>query len=75
MADGSVSTLIEADMDAYNVDAATAVDQIIAARDAFAQRMKQIEAVRLKAKKQIRATSESPFDIAKQAKADIENVQ
>lgn len=73
-ADGTVSQLIEADMDAYGVGAATAVDQIKAARDEILSTTKKVETIRLKAKQQIRQTTDNPFDIAKQAKADIDNL-
>lgn len=73
-ADGTVSDMIQADMDAYGVDADTAVNQINQARMSVLSAMKSSETLRLKAKKDIRETQGNPFDIAKQAKKDIENV-
>jgi len=73
-ADGTVSDMIQADMDAYGVDADTAVNQINQARGSVLSAMKSSETLRLKAKKDIRDTQGNPFDIAKQAKKDIENV-
>jgi hypothetical protein len=73
-ADGTVSDMIQADMEAYGVDADTAVNQINQARGSVLSAMKSSETLRLKAKKDIRDTQGNPFDIAKQAKKDIENV-
>jgi len=73
-ADGTVSDMIQADMDAYGVDAATAVNQINESRRSVLSAIKSSETLRLKAKKDIRDTQGNPFDIAKQAKKDIESV-
>ena len=74
IADGTVSPMIEADMDAYEITAQQAIDNIQAARQGILQAMKQIETTRLRAKEQIRQTTGNPFDIAKQAKVDLENL-
>jgi len=73
-ADGTVSDMIQADMDAYGVDAATAVNQINESRRSVLSAIKSSETLRLKAKKDVRDTQGNPFDIAKQAKKDIESV-
>ena len=72
--EGAVGPMIEADMQAYEITAQEAVDRIRSARHAILQATKQIEVIRLRAKAQIRKTSGSPFAIARQAKADIENL-
>ena len=74
LTDGTVSPMIEADMDAYNITAQQAVDNIQSARQGILQQMKKIETIRLRDKEQIRQTTDNPFIIAKQAKADIEAV-
>ena len=73
--DGTVSPMIQADMDAYGVTAQQAVDTIQAARQGILEAMKQIETIRLRSKEQIRQTTGNPFIIAKQAKSDIEGLQ
>jgi len=73
-ADGTVSDMIQADMDAYGVDAATAVNQINESRRSVLSAIKSSETLRLKAKKDIRDPQGDPVDIAKQAKKDIESV-
>lgn len=73
-ADGTVSDMIQAHMDAYGVDSETAVNQINEARISMLSNMKVIETLRLKAKKDIRETEDNVFDIAKQAKKDLEDV-
>jgi len=70
--DGAISPLIEADMQAYQIDAKTACDQIQAARTSVLDAMKRSEVIRLRAKEQIRKTGGNPFDVAKAAKADLE---
>jgi len=70
--EGTISPLIEADMHAYDITAKQAVNNMKSARDSWFAIMKNIEVIRLKAKKQIRETAGNPFDIAKQAKKDIE---
>lgn len=71
---GAISPLIEADMEAYGVDAQTAASNILAARDSITNAITKVEKIRLRAKNDIRTNVGNVFDIAKQAKKDIENV-
>jgi len=71
---GAISPLIEADMEAYGVDAQTAASNILAARNSITNSITKVEKIRLRAKNDIRNNVGNIFDIAKQAKKDIENV-
>jgi len=65
---------LEADVEAYGLTMEKAAMQIMQNNSNASLVLKQVEVIRLKAKKQIRETTGNPFDIAKQAKKDIEAV-
>jgi len=65
---------LEADVEAYGLTMQKAAMQIMQNNSNASLVLKQVEIIRLKAKKQIRETTGNPFDIAKQAKKDIEAV-
>ena len=65
---------LEADVEAYGLTMQEAAMQIMQNNYNASSVLKQVEVIRLKAKKQIRETTGNPFDIAKQAKKDIEAV-
>jgi len=65
---------LEADVEAYGLTMQEAAMQIMQNNSNASLVLKQVEIIRLKAKKQIRETTGNSFDIAKQAKKDIEAV-